>query len=765
MDDRGLDTVVREKGQKGKMTNQKEEGEGREEREGEHQKGTTPVPGTSASTGGVPSEIKRMKMEEKVENNNNNTVVVVENSISSNGHLEEGINGVDVDEVNGTNGTRGTTNGEWNTTNTTSSSAAVGGARPKVKKNASGEEEDEQQQQQHLSNGSNHGSNGRFDDCNSDSDDDLIYTYRGGGTTGINVQTSQSNPVMADLPKSFYQLEIDVGSDNSSDTTTTVAAVPAGVSGAGQSNLSTEVAALIQSEMASVMLDNNGGVASAEARGLQNNGQGRPQSPAMDFLEMDFVDSGGDSDDSGQGGDENVTETNEEDSEANEGEDAEAVAELEDDDPAGAHPVAGPSSHYVPDSLPLRPGASGHISSVPAVTPVREDLSLMVRSRSLNSPLASKVNGETSSSASGACCMARGESDPSGTVLGRARRHSGDLSNDQLLNMEICGAKLSQREAFVFGGSSDRGKRPSFGWRRSPPSLFPASLLEKKTMIWTELEACSRQVKQVGVSACGATAVINAMLAMDLPPSSCDVSRVTEVVRTRLRAEAAPLPEYLFSRSVAGTSHEDLISAMDQLVEDGGSVVSRFFHMHPRRSFCLSSWLAEWIGKGAVPIATLNLQKGVRPGQTVPDAWHHQMIFGVGPSGIYLTNPLEIVRESVLMDQLSSDSVLLVRRSDVVFRFDPDNCDLSALSRHPDERWDWFNVLGQVVNVLREERSKGGGQRSARTEHVRIPAAYKSGVTLFMPASNANSKELLECPELPLMQVSYPVEEGHDGNN
>ena len=50
----------------------------------------------------------------------------------------------------------------------------------------------------------------------------------------------------ADLPKSFYQL--DVGSDSEGSS---LPRSLGGVSGAGQSNLSTEVAALIQSEMAS----------------------------------------------------------------------------------------------------------------------------------------------------------------------------------------------------------------------------------------------------------------------------------------------------------------------------------------------------------------------------------------------------------------------------------------------------------------------------------------------------------------------------------
>lgn len=36
---------------------------------------------------------------------------------------------------------------------------------------------------------------------------------------------------------------------------------------------------------------------------------------------------------------------------------------------------------------------------------------------------------------------------------------------------------------------------------------------------------------------------------------------------------------------------------------------------------------------GAVPVATLNLQRGVKPGWTIPDAWHHQMVYGVSSKG------------------------------------------------------------------------------------------------------------------------------------
>ena len=94
-------------------------------------------------------------------------------------------------------------------------------------------------------------------------------------------------------------------------------------------------------------------------------------------------------------------------------------------------------------------------------------------------------------------------------------------------------------------------------------------------------------------------------------------------------------------------------------------------------------------------MATLNLQVGVSPGQTIPDAWHHQMVFGVGHLGVYLTNPLECVSDSLLADQLCSDSVLLVRRADVVNRWDRQD-KLISLSLQSDPRWNEMNVLGKL---------------------------------------------------------------------
>jgi hypothetical protein len=102
---------------------------------------------------------------------------------------------------------------------------------------------------------------------------------------------------------------------------------------------------------------------------------------------------------------------------------------------------------------------------------------------------------------------------------------------------------------------------------------------------------------------------------------------------------------------------------------------------------------------GALPIATLKHLNGVAQGNPEPDAWHHQMIFGVGPRGIYLTNPVECVSEVALWPQLCSPSALMVRRNDVLARWN-EHTNLRPLMTHPDQRWKKMNVLGMLENIL-----------------------------------------------------------------
>lgn len=74
------------------------------------------------------------------------------------------------------------------------------------------------------------------------------------------------------------------------------------------------------------------------------------------------------------------------------------------------------------------------------------------------------------------------------------------------------------------------------------------------------------------------------------------LEQVHDGVATRLRAEKASLPAYLFSRSAAGAAHTDLMRGLELASE--GAVYSRFFHMYPERAFSLSRWLAHWIKEG-----------------------------------------------------------------------------------------------------------------------------------------------------------------------
>ncbi|XP_073318485.1 uncharacterized protein [Pagrus major] len=259
----------------------------------------------------------------------------------------------------------------------------------------------------------------------------------------------------------------------------------------------------------------------------------------------------------------------------------------------------------------------------------------------------------------------------------------------------------------------------------------------EEAMLWSIQEALERQTLQIGASACGATAVVDVLkaLGVDVAPEEAD-----RCVRTHLRRNESPLPDYLLSRSEAGATHAQLIEGAEEASK--GKVTGRFFHLHPRRLVRLVTWLADWIRKGAVPVATMNMQLAVPEGEEVPDAWHHQLIFGVASNAVFMTNPLDVVSERELHQRLCSESVLLIRREDVLQRLTPD-CSLSSLS---EQRWKALDVEGQVRQMHREEEEEDDGPKLT---HITIPAAYSSGITFFALRESELGKELLSAPDLP----------------
>ncbi|XP_035739752.1 uncharacterized protein LOC118449378 [Vespa mandarinia] len=267
----------------------------------------------------------------------------------------------------------------------------------------------------------------------------------------------------------------------------------------------------------------------------------------------------------------------------------------------------------------------------------------------------------------------------------------------------------------------------------------------EKIMLWSEQEATVKQVTQIATSACGATSAINALLALDV---SFSLEVLVKAVSTRLRDLGSPLPQYLMSRSLAGSTHKDIAKGIS--LSTSGAVITKFFSFYPERKVSLSHWLHYWISKGAAPIATLNLQH-CGEGSDIPDAWHHQMIFGVGQAGIYLTNPLQCLPEQLVWHQLVSPSILLVRRADVLARWNV-NTDLTLLAKM-DQKWRKLNVLGQVVNMIREamNQRQQPNVTTIGTTHIRIPASYQAGITLVMCADSAAATELLHAEQLPLL--------------
>lgn len=259
-----------------------------------------------------------------------------------------------------------------------------------------------------------------------------------------------------------------------------------------------------------------------------------------------------------------------------------------------------------------------------------------------------------------------------------------------------------------------------------------------EAMLWSIQEALERQTLQIGASACGATAVVDVLKALGVSVAPEEVDRC---VQTRLRRNESPLPDYLLSRSEAGATHAQLISGAEEASK--AKVMGRFFHLHPRRRVNLVPWLARWIRRGAVPVATMNMQLAVPEGEEVPDAWHHQLIFGVAPNTVFMTNPLDVVSEDEVHQRLCSESVLLIRREDVLQRLTPD-CRVSTLMDHCDPRWRDLDVEGQVKQMAEEEEEDN-------LTHIKIPAAYRSGITLFALRHSHLGQELLDSPELPLL--------------
>src|SRR3989338_11319243 len=277
-------------------------------------------------------------------------------------------------------------------------------------------------------------------------------------------------------------------------------------------------------------------------------------------------------------------------------------------------------------------------------------------------------------------------------------------------------------------------------------------MCESEILIWTHEEATEKGAKQLSTSGCGATALVSVLRALQLdePPTE----KLLEAVVLRKRAYAAPLAEYLASRSVAGCSGEELIESMIRI---NAEVTGKFYNFEeiistfpPSLSFPISNiqtaqnplcvkiaqmncdaigtlsqndsdseltdrlifeFIAQHLQQKKALIATLNLQL------LGNDAWHHQFIYGVDllSRSVWCVNPVRSYPINVFRQLISTSSHLLVRRSDVVHR------PVADTSLFSEPLWKSLDVEHQLLRI----------RNDLSISFVKIPAIYKGGIAIF----------------------------------
>ncbi|CAF0984747.1 unnamed protein product [Adineta steineri] len=223
------------------------------------------------------------------------------------------------------------------------------------------------------------------------------------------------------------------------------------------------------------------------------------------------------------------------------------------------------------------------------------------------------------------------------------------------------------------------------------------------------------------------------------------------------------LLDYLQYRSETDISASDLHENLLQYPEYSSRIHCRFFPFWPPRDVDLLQWLSHWIKQGALPIAIMNMDHTYSQRSNYSNtisSWQHRIIYGVEPRAIYLMNPIQMQSPQQVYEQLTIDSITYITRHEIVQRYNQSPMCLTPLAINnnksrlfSDTRWRTMNVLGQVVNVLREDRQLHENETRnipyrPTVTHVRIPSTCSSGILIFSKDYN----QLLNAIDLPLRQ-------------
>lgn len=265
--------------------------------------------------------------------------------------------------------------------------------------------------------------------------------------------------------------------------------------------------------------------------------------------------------------------------------------------------------------------------------------------------------------------------------------------------------------------------------------------------LWNERQAREKQARSPKCDESGLVGVWQVMQSLGVTPK-LTMDDALNMSFFRKKDDTSPLPEYLMSCSRHGMTHHDILKAMETL--SNGRIGGRFFEFYPQRRVDIRYWLAGWIKRGVVPLATLNYQKSVRSvteeeRSYLPKDWHHHMIYAVSYDGVHLSNPISKMKAEHFKQRIESESVVMISRDEVLGRLQGD-MDYEQLKSYPE--WRQMNVAGQIEVIEREEERFHSLNIPCGMKHIAIPSSMIGGITLFSHKDSENHKAIMSSEEV-----------------
>ena len=228
---------------------------------------------------------------------------------------------------------------------------------------------------------------------------------------------------------------------------------------------------------------------------------------------------------------------------------------------------------------------------------------------------------------------------------------------------------------------------------------------------------------QIGQSACGPTSVLNVLSSLDFSPIP-DAKSLLKFFPARLRDyETKSISKYLYSRSVAGTIHSEIIDTIEKITNN--SIIGKFFILNQyENKDKFTNWLIQCFQNKISLIFTMNL---FLEGN---DAWHHQMAYGIKDNQIYMTNPMNTIPVYQMISYITTGPWMIIPKEHILTR-NISNEDIIELSK---EKWECYKVLNRVEELKLNLKRTFLGNKCY--DDLVIPYGGIAGISAFCRKDN-----------------------------